>query len=414
MSTRITLAPGWTLIQEQLEIPFTSTNQTVLARLIEGADPASIAWQSARRGRVQAESWKVVDSVQHPESAGGGRQREATGWREITDLKGDAPRVFAEPEGVLVEFSAPWPGRHRVTLSYLVGEWTHHVMYHLAARGDLIDPESSMTLDLEGWLEIENPTTRELTNVSILLIAGEEANASLPARVARGFLDLDPESPLADLWRDPDPLPGVLRPYPIATSVNLPGGSSTAIPLASAERRPVRRVYTVESERIPTDIRGPGFPLRQTLVIRNDRSLSEGRALPPGRVMIYHGAMRSLLLRESRSGHIPPDGEWSIELGPVPELRISRRSRGRIPSAAGFVESTWELLLENESPRTYPVEIRERPPLTLSWTISRSNRAFEQRDRFLVFQASVGPRSQFPIEYTLRVREPGMMSGGQP
>lgn len=371
---------------------------------------------SAREARLQWEVPAGIDlsSLSVEDSSGKHRVLE---WRsrpilssslstgEIHFAGANSSQDRAPETGWQIEahVRGPGPGRAQFESRYLTDRIRWRAVYDVIIRGDLANHLEPLSIDLEGRCLISNALSRAFSRAQVR-VKGVERDALEAPRKPRGFLWLDPDSPLADLWR---PRPPEKRPammYAISEPVTVLPGAETMVRIASGRRVPAERVYVMDSDRV--SLTGSFQPLSQVLTFRNERRFGLGTPLPPGIVRLSAGAGRSTFRKE---GRLPPtlaDAPVRVEIGPLEAVSGSRRSLGRSVSRAGFTEETVELRIANRLPSPVSIEIFERPPVPLGWDVTRSTHPFQVISRRLFFEINVAARSEERITYTVRLTEP--------
>lgn len=310
------------------------------------------------------------------------------------------------PQAWLVEARIRGPGGvRRLDVMYSTDRLAWRANYDVVVRGDISNLMEPLSVDLEGRCIISNGLAVPFESTRIRF-KGAAPGIRRPATENRpdGFLWLDPDSPLAELWRPrrPEPEPPVL--YVLPERVALPAGGEAAIRFAQLRRAPAERVFLMESERVPQT--GSWYPLHQVLAFANDRRAGLGVPLPPGHVRVASGAGRLALLAEGRLPHTPSGSPLRIEIGPMPGVVGARRSLGRSRSAAGFAEETIELRLMNQLASDVRVEIVERPPAPLGWDVTRSTLPYRTEFGRLRMEIRVPAQREERATYTVRLKEP--------
>jgi hypothetical protein len=393
--TRLMIGRGSSVVVEEHEIPFPTRESRFRIRIPAGVDPDSLViGDPAGRARVIETRWR--DPLPPALSA------TALVFDSFTRV---AP-TDADREVEVVARSSD--SRARVLEAiYTTDALDWSALYEITVRGDIANYLAPLSADLEGRFIISNGLARSFSNARVIVRGPETIDVQREAPASpRGFLALDAESPLADLWRPRPPVAQTPQLYSAPETVTLPAGSITAVRFAAARRIPAERVFLFDGAEIPTTPAGPPRPLRQMLLLRNERRAGLGMPLPPGWVTVIAGAGRAPLRQQALLNHTPAGGWIRVNLGPVPDVGGARRSMGRESSVAGFTEETIELRVVNLLPSAVRVEIVERPPAPLAWDVVRCSRAYEVIGRRIRMNLDVPPRSEERISYTVRLMEP--------
>lgn len=350
-----------------------------------------------RRGELQLLSWTPVQ--------GGGSVGPAatTAGRQVrVELE---PAIMPPASGVDLTLRQLSTGAKRFDLVYTLTGLAWKVTYDVLLRGDLRDVTGPMSMDVEGWVEISNATSRAFRDARILLV-GTDSLGITPESKPPGFLDLDDTTPLADLWRFQQPEPDPANFYTMDRRVTLASHQTRLVSLVSVTRKPVDRMLVLRAEDIPTDTQSRFATPSQIIRFENASDFGGDRAVPPGRAMIHVGSQRSTLYQQAWFKHTPANGEIRLDLGKFTGIRARRIDRGRREVRGAVLEHTYEVRIENTFDKAIAVTIDEQPPLTLAWNPVRANQPYERLDRRLVFNPTLQPKSELVIQYTLRVEIP--------
>lgn len=328
----------------------------------------------------------------------------ASGRQVTADWNPDPDPARLDP-GLDLTLRLLEPGTKRFDLVYVVTGISWRVTYDVLLRGELRDVAGPMSMDVEGWVEVSNATSRAYRDARLLLV-GTDSLGFAPEAKAPGILELDDDTPLADLWRHQAPEPTTAHFYTVEKRVDLDAHASRQVSLVSVTRKPVERVLVVRAEQIPTDVRSRFAHPSQIIRFDNAGDYGGNRAVPPGRALIHIGNQRSALHQQAWFKHTPANGEITLDVGPMTDIRIRRVDRGRRALPGGFYEHQFELRMENSFPFPVSLIVDEQPPFRLAWTPVRSSLPFEQRDRRLIFRPTISANGELVLTYTLRVEVP--------
>lgn len=394
---RIYVHENGALVRESFQVALTAPEQVVLFPGIPtGAEVGSVQLLDRRREVTLKEwyrQWRGDNDVRSA-AAGDGR---------ITVL---LPLDHAAEAGDLAAVLATRAfGVKQFDLLYQVTGLTWRATYDVLVRGDLSRLSEPISVDVQGWFVISNETSRTFTNAS-LVVTGPDTLGKTPEVNAPGMLWLDDDSPMSDLWRDqPDP-PLVPHRYEVGAGLDLPAGRGTLFSCMAATRQPVDQQLIMRSTDIPTDVRGLGRTPSLLVSFNNKREFSRGRALPPGKAMIYVGSQSFALYQKAWFKHAPPEAEIRIDLGRIEGVYVRRIDRGRVIRPDGGYEQVYELRINNELSHPVRILVDDAPLPALSWNVLRASQAYELINRQLVFSTTVKSRTEGAIDYTLRVFTP--------
>jgi len=353
-----------------------------------------------RRRELRLQAWTRTAGAPRPPpivTRAAGRQITAD-WNPEPDLARLDP-------GIDLTLRVLEPGAKRFDLVYVVTGLSWRVTYDVLLRGELRDVAGPMSMDVEGWVEVSNATSRAYQNARLLLV-GTDSLGYTPEPKAPGLLELDDNTPLADLWRHQVPEPTTAHFYTVDERVDLAAHAARLVSLVSVTRKPVERMLIIRAEDIPTDARTRFAHPSQIIRFANANDYGGNRAVPPGRALIHIGNQRTALHQQAWFKHTPANGEITLDVGTMPEIRIRRVDRGRRTLPGRFYEHQFELRMENRFPFPVTLTVDEQPPFRLAWVPVRSSQPYEQRGRRLVFRPTVSANSELVLTYTLRVEVP--------
>ena len=368
------------------------------------AELSSLVLRS-RRVAVELLEWRR----EGPAAAGTGADPSlavsADGSR-VTWARGEGAPAAGAASSVRCRASSPVENRPMdVEVSYVLPGMGWSASYQVGVRGEEKGETEPVSVDLTGLVRIENCTSQAFEDATVLLVGAP----GLPAPPKDpGFPMVDEESPLADLWRPMPPEPATEFEYALPDRVTVPARGGTDVVLVRTLRTPAARLYRMAAEDFPVGVEGKDAPLRKVLAVRNTAGNRMGMSLPPGKVQVFLGGMRTHLLQEAWFQRTPPNGEIRIDLGAAGDVRGLRVAGGRTPEVAGYFEQVFVLSLGNRLDAAIRAEVDEKPPLSLEWDIVSATKPYREEDRRLVFETEIGPRGQETIEYRLRIRRPGL------
>ncbi|MBU1909575.1 MAG: hypothetical protein KJ726_05990, partial [Verrucomicrobia bacterium] len=106
--------------------------------------------------------------------------------------------------------------------------------------------------------------------------------------------------------------------------------------------------------------------------------------------------------------HTPVNGEIRMDLGPSGEVLGRRGLKSRVPQPAGDVTETFVLEVTNRRDGAITVELDEKPPLIFDWTLIRSTQPCREVFRRLQYEFDVPAGGRKVVEYSVRVKPPGL------
>lgn len=397
----MTIAETRVVVRETYDIQIASTSDVVLFDQIPVEADASSLMLLDSRGDVKMTGWK-----QPPDPLMSPAMKAVPSGRGVKiDMGVVDPRSFGPVEA---NVEASVPGSRRVDLVYCMTGINWEVTYDVLVRGDLASVTNPMSVDVDGWIRIDNKTLHTFSNANITVI-GPDTMGEVEAPKEHGILELDDGSPLADMWRRLPPEPRVSRYYSLKAPVTLPAAQAVSVSLVAVSRKPVVRQLVLHAEEVPTDSRNSYAVPSQVITFKNGEDYGGNRAVPPGRALIHVGNQRSTLQQEAWFQHTPAQGNISINLGKVDGVRSRRIHRERTPViGGGAFDQMYEVRLENRLDQALTIMMDEQPPLAISWTVVRANQPYDLVNHRLLFNPLIKANSDSVIQYTIRYQIPGM------
>ena len=399
----LAIGRGWATVREMRVVTVAQGEQDlVFDEIPEEADLSSLMLR-ANRVSLELLDWNWM--TPSPESSALVRTAGSVVWKPGQEKEGGANAVEGLRSVRCRVRTAVASQDVPVEMVYRVRGPAWAAKYEAAVRGEQSEEKEPVSVDLSGLVRITNPTQKSFAEATIVLVGAEDPPARDP-RSDPGILALDEDSPLADLWREPPPEAQTEFEYSLPRPVSLGAHSETDVSIIRTMRTPASRIYSMVSEDLQLGGSAVGEPLRKWIVFQNVAANRMGQALPPGRVQVFLGGMRTHLLQEARFRRTPENGEIRIDLGRAEDVRGARSSRGRTPTAGGVFQEGFSLAIRNLRDADVVVEIDEKPSVNLEWTLISATKSCREVFRRLQFATEVKARSTETVEYQLRVRQP--------
>lgn len=401
-ATYVTVGQDSAVVRERRTVMLPAgEDEFILGDVPPEADLSSLVVRS-RRVLVELLEWRRVSAPEeeHPSLAVSG-DSSAVLWRRSAVAAGVAPS-----ESVRCRISSPVTDRPLdVEVVYILKGLAWSADYQVAVRGEQAGETEPVSVDLTGLVRLENRSSRVFADAVVMLVGAPE----LPSPPKDpGFLMVDEDSALADLWRPRPPERRTEFEYDLPGRVTIPARSDTDAVLVRTLRTPATRLYSMVAEEFPVGVEGKDRPLRKLIVFRNTEVNRMGMTLPPGRVQVFLGGMRTDLLQEAWFNRTPPNGEIRIDLGAADEVRGLRVAGERSPEVAGYFEQDFSVTLKNGRDTDILVEVDEKPPVSLEWDVVSATKAYREAGHRLLFNTPIRARGEETIEYRLRIRQPAL------
>ncbi|MEO6567773.1 MAG: DUF4139 domain-containing protein [Opitutaceae bacterium] len=309
------------------------------------------------------------------------------------------------------QIGADQPAKLEAELGYITGGMSWQAAYNLVA------PEKGDTLDVVGWVTVNNQSGKQFDNASMKLMAGNVSRLER-AVPAAGMLRANAavmmtDAPVTEKAFDEFHL------YTVPRAVTLRDRETKQVEFmrATGVKAPVIYVYdgALNFGRFYGNmIRDPGYGAqpgnKKVFVMREFKNSEEnklGLPLPKGRVRFYR--------RDDADGRIEFTGENEIEHTPKNELIrlttgeafdiVGERTRTEFNgnNRQDFAEESFEIKLRNR--KTTPVEVRvvEHLYRWTNWNIVQRSDEFAKKDaQTIEFRVNVPADTEKVVTYRVR------------
>lgn len=318
----------------------------------------------------------------------------------------DIPANLRDRPTLVLRLEQPTAGARRVELSYLTGglKWQADYVGELNATED--------SLDLTGWVTLENRSGTTYRDARLQLVAGEVNRVEeSPERPMMAMMDMAraaPAPPMAEESLFEYHLYSLARPTTIADN------QSKQVALLSAAGVRATRALLIPGDQ--TVYRQPIGQVAQDLDViaklefDNDIASNLGLPLPAGVVRIYKrdSAGNAQFIGEDRIDHTPKNESVSLTLGTAFDVTAKRRQlefkkrTGSGPWQYEF-ETAVELRVKNAKSEAVRVTIQE--PIPGDWTMLEESAPHDKANATLaVWQLPVPAEGEAVLSYRVRVR----------
>jgi hypothetical protein len=321
------------------------------------------------------------------------------------------------PDGAALKPALLWhlwadrAGPRDVDLSYSTGGLGWHATYNVVA------PEEGETIDLIGWVSLDNRSGTRFEEAAVRLMAGDvkTVNAA-PGRLRREPMAMEaaaePSGPLVTERAFDE-----YHLYTLQRPVSLADGQETQVEFCRAGGLPASRFYVYDGARAAGFVgyvqNDPGFgaqavtgPVRATLEFPNKKEAGLGLPLPAGTMRTYRAEAdgQRTFVGESRIGHTPAGETIRIELGSAFDLLGERRQTDlRVDQGRETAEEAFEIKLRNRRKETVEIRVVEHLDRWATWRILESSGPYEKKDaRTIEFRVKVPPGAETAVTYQVR------------
>ena len=316
---------------------------------------------------------------------------------------------FAElPEGLITQPTLMWqiandkPGKHLVEVSYLTQGINWLCDYVLiASKGD-------KTIDLSGWVTIDNKSGVSYKNANLKLIAGEVHRAQEQVRAGYAMTKAAVlEDRAAPQFEEKAFFE--YHMYTLQRKATIKDNQTKQITLLSASNIPVKKLFIFDpaldygwysyrdSERTKEQ------KVKVKLEIENSQKNNLGMPLPKGKVKVYKEDTDGKLefIGEDSIDHTPKDEKIRLTMGDAFDV-VGERKRMDFKNYAHTADETIEVSLRNHKEENIEVIAVEHLWRYLNWEITSKTHEFAKKDSQSVeFKVPVAKNSETKIKYTV-------------
>lgn len=305
-------------------------------------------------------------------------------------------------------------GKVNAELSYVTGGMTWSADYNAVA------PESGDTLDITGWVTMDNQSGKTFDNAQIKLMAGEvnkvqPQNGTYVMAMAARDADMRSEGPqVTEKAFDEYHL------YTLPRPVTLHDRETKQVEFIRASGVKANRVYVYDGAKVGQQYQYWGYEqIRQNREygtemntdiwvmqeIKNSQANNLGMPLPKGRVRFYRrdsdGALE--FIGENEIKHTPKDETLRIFTGNAFDLVGERRQVNYNVDYTGHkLDETFEIKLRNHKKDVAEVRVVEHMYRCENWEIVQKSDEFRKTDSHTAeFRVPVPANGEKAITYTV-------------
>lgn len=320
--------------------------------------------------------------------------------------------LAALPEGLRSRPSLLWlldverAGTHRTEVSYL----TNGLSWKADYVAVVTEPEN--TVDLTGWVTLDNRSGATYREARLQLMAGDVRRVQDQIRYARDGIQYEVAAARAAPAFEEEAF-FEYHLYTLDGTTTLAQRETKQMTLLSAPEVGVRRrlVFDASGTYFPFPRRprpGAGGATTESsaavvLELDNTEANGMGMPLPAGVVRVYQADRRGSLqfLGEDRIAHTPRNESVRLYIGDAFDVVGTRRQVSERRLSENRREVTVEIEVRNRKEEPTEVAVVER--LWGDWTVTERSHAFERLDaRTIEFPLTLGPNETATVRYTAR------------
>jgi len=268
-------------------------------------------------------------------------------------------------------------------------------------------PRKSATLDLAGWVTLDNRSGATYTNALLKLVAGEVNRAAPPAPKmmrsmdAVGYMAAE-AAPMAQQEAFGD-----FHLYTMPRRTTIRQNQSKQLALLDGSEVPYVRKYEIRGD--GGYFRSQGYSIENQhaavfLEFKNNEGAGLGVPLPAGVMRIYEedssGALQ--FAGEDRIQHTPRDEEVSLRMGEAFDIVYDRRQMSFERVSQNTFRSSYEIEIRNRKDEAATIEVVER--IHGQWRILKESVDHVKKDAFTVlFPVPVPANETVTLSYEVLV-----------
>lgn len=403
----LTVGSRYCIVKQVFDVRLPSGEQDLV---VPGVPPQaeldSLALE-LRRGSIDLLHWHRADRVVSSQAAPGlalDRQGDMLTW---TPGAPEGREGVADGVGdVACRVDVSSRGNNELYVRYMVPGMEWLAQYQVIIREAMSSGRAVVSLDMTLDVLLSNPTPAVFENTLINLV-GAETYSDGKGQVSDmpGIWEMDPGNPMSDLWLGTGDPPEPMYFYALPKRVTIPANGEFLFTMAEVVRKPARKVFRMTRLEVPSDLESPQ-PLRRMIYVPNIEKVGLGLVLPPGPVDIFSGGHQSQFLTRALLPRTPVNGDLAFDMGLASEVTGLKRRLERVPGIRGYVEESYEVVLNNDLEEEVDVEVIVEPVRNLRWKLARATEKSVIDEREIRFALQVKPGSTHRFEYRLRIQEP--------
>ena len=326
----------------------------------------------------------------------------------------------ALPDGLITRPTLQWlisssqAGSQQVELTYLTGGMSWNADYNVLLGAD------NASLDLNGWVTINNNSGTTFDNALLKLVAGDVNRVADPNILRNQAIPADYDGGLAFEEEVAQREFFEYQLYQIPRRVTLNNNETKQIEFVTGAGVPANRFFVYDGSPFfggyydiiaDRSYWSSGVSDVQTwLEFTTDDDGGLGADLPAGRIRVYQEDVdgAALLIGENFIDHTPQGEDVQIYLGNAFDL-VGERTQTNYELVTGrIIEESFEIRIRNRKD-TESVEVRipERLFRWSNWQILNSSHAFEQLDSATIeYRVNVPAGEEVVVSYTVRYEWP--------
>lgn len=290
----------------------------------------------------------------------------------------------------------------QVEASYLTNGISWHADYVLTIPKD----ESSM--DVAGWVTLQNGSGATYTNAKLKLVAGEVNRAPAPAPAREMMYKMEAAAGMAADSMPQQEAFGEYHLYTIPRRTTIKQNQTKQVALMDASGAKFKKKLTFNGNQgwyySPMG-EEKDMHAEVSIEFENKKDNALGLPLPGGVMRMYQEDSEGSLqfLGEDRVQHTPKDETVRLKAGKAFDVVADRKQTDYQRIADNVHESEFEIHVRNRKETATQVEIVE--PLGGDWEVLKKSHEYVKRDAFtVVFTIDLPAGAEEKVTYRVRTR----------
>lgn len=270
---------------------------------------------------------------------------------------------------------------------YQTGGISWHAEY-IAALGD-----DDKTLDLTGWVSIDNKSGMAYPDAKLKLVAGALHRVQPQPQPVHGYGSKMMASTIGPQFDER----GLFEyhVYDLGRQTTIANNEVKQISLLGADKVAAEKLYTYEG----------GKTVAVTISLQNSEANHLGMPIPMGTVRVMKRDKDGSLefVGEDHIDHTPRDEKIALHVGNAFDLTGERTVTNQRSLGSNANEESVEITLKNH--KDEPVTIDALENVGTNWEVTVSSMIYEKKDAYhIVFHVPVAARGEQKVTYTVQHR----------
>jgi len=310
------------------------------------------------------------------------------------------------PDNLIAKPSLIWQlknnvGAQQLEATYITGGISWKADYVLTLA------KTDQSLDIAGWVTMDNQSGATYENARLKLVAGdvniarpEPTRGGLGGRVA-AKAGLAPPMPKEEAFAE-------YHLYTIPRRTTIKQNQSKQVALLSGSGVECKKIYEFRGRVQFYSSRFPAMKDQHVdvfLKFQNEEENGLGIPIPAGIMRIYQEDSEGMLqfAGEDRVDHTPKDEEIRLRMGKAFDVVADRIQKDYEKIADNVHEAEFEIIVRNHKEQDVVVDVVE--PMPADWDILRKSHDFVKKDAHTaIFSVPVPKDGKVTVTYRVRVR----------